>query len=350
MLDNTIFNSLFKFHFTEEWFRSMLASKEFTLVLIYHPELSLIQNQINDFFYLNFFSNIVFSIFSYIESENFLTPIIYIPQLLLVLFISVLFINFYFSYFSSMSKEGNIVDADYLSSTSAAESEKEISSYDDIILGLVILLYIFGWYFYIHCWSIISIMPELILVFYLLPGLYFIIIGIPTFLAYDFGIFFLAYLKGIGASPVLIFELMYDYIQLLIFYTRILVQGVRLILMLFTYASMHDLVLLFSFNQKMFLGAETFWEELNEVSFTADSLSYYILLTLPTRLLYWIYEILHTFFVVTVQFFAFFAVVFWLFLFLYTFFVSEKHEDYFSEKRIKRKLMYSYLTKLKTKI
>lgn len=55
MLDNIIFNSLFKFYFTEEWFRSMLASKEFTLVLIYHPELSLIQNQINDFFYLNFF-------------------------------------------------------------------------------------------------------------------------------------------------------------------------------------------------------------------------------------------------------------------------------------------------------
>lgn len=101
-------------------------------------------------------------------------------------------------------------------------------------------------------------MPELTLVICLFPGLYLIILGIPSFLVYDFGIFFLAYLKGIGASPVLLFELMYDYIALIIFYTRILVQGVRLILMLFTYASMHDLILYFTFNQKLFLGAETF--------------------------------------------------------------------------------------------
>jgi len=100
-------------------------------------------------------------------------------------------------------------------------------------------------------------MPELILVFYLFPGLYYIIIGIPTFLLYDFGIFFLAYLGGVRNSPVLVVELMFDYINVIIFYTRILVQGVRLVLMIGTYASMHDLVLYFSFGQKMFLGAET---------------------------------------------------------------------------------------------
>jgi len=101
-------------------------------------------------------------------------------------------------------------------------------------------------------------LPELVLVFYLFPSLYFIIIGIPTFLIYDFGIYFLVYLRGVGASSVLIFELMYDYIAVTVFYTRILVQGVRLVLMIFTYASMHDLVLFFTFNQKMFLGAENF--------------------------------------------------------------------------------------------
>ena len=101
-------------------------------------------------------------------------------------------------------------------------------------------------------------MPELILVFYLLPGLYYIIIGIPTFLIYDFGIFFLMYLRGVGASSVLFFELMYDYIAVIIFYTRILVQGIRLILMIATYASLNDLILFFSFNQKMFLSSENF--------------------------------------------------------------------------------------------
>lgn len=101
-------------------------------------------------------------------------------------------------------------------------------------------------------------MPELMLIFYFLPILYFIIFGIPTFLIYDFGIFFLVYLRGVGSSSNIISELMFDYIAVLIFYTRILVQGIRLVLMLFTYLSMNDLILFFSFDQGMFLGTESF--------------------------------------------------------------------------------------------
>ena len=43
------------------------------------------------------------------------------------------------------------------------------------------------------------------------------------------------------------------------------------------------------------------------------------------------------FFIVTVQFGAFFAIVFWFFLFLYTFFCATKLELYFFEKRKDRK-------------
>ena len=48
------------------------------------------------------------------------------------------------------------------------------------------------------------------------------------------------------------------------------------------------------------------------------------------------YEVFHTFFVVTGQFVAYFGMIFWLFLFLFTFFVIEKHENYFEEKRKNR--------------
>jgi hypothetical protein len=105
-------------------------------------------------------------------------------------------------------------------------------------------------------------------------------------------------------------ELIYDYLAVIIFYTRILVQGVRLILMLFTYASMHDVVLFFSFSQKMFLGSEFLWENFNSMSITLDTFSYFFFFSLPGVFLYWIYEIFHTFFVVTIQFAAFFAIVF----------------------------------------
>lgn len=347
ILDQYVTTLVYKLPYTEEWFRSMLSSKEATLVLIYHPELSFIKEEIFQEYYFSYFSNFVFSIYDLVESETFLTPVILFPQLLLLIFLAVLFMSFYFSYFSSATSEENVVDTDYLAASATVEAEKEISSFDDMILAFVVLFYIFGWYFYIHCWSILSMMPELVLVFYLFPALYYIIVGIPTFLIYDFGIYFLAYLRGVGATSIFIYELMFDYIAVIIFYTRILVQGVRLVLMISTYASMHDVVLYFSFGQKMFLGAETFWEELNGVSITLDSMSYFFLFTLPGRFIYWIYEILHTFFVVTVQFAAFFAIVFWLFLFLYTFFVIEKQENYFTEKRLFRKKLYSYLYNLK---
>lgn len=347
ILDLYVSSSLFKFPYTDSWYNNFISSKECSLIFIYHPELIYIKNFINQNYFFSFLTDINFSIYNLVESETFFTPILLFPQFLFILFLSVIFIIFYFSFFISVNKEENTVDFDYLISNSTVEAEKEISSFDDMILAFIVLFYVFGWYFYIHCWSILSIMPELVLVFYLFPGLYYIIIGIPTFLIYDFGIYFLAYLKGVGNSSLSFIEIMFDYIAVTIFYTRILVQGIRLVLMLFTYASMHDFVMLFSFNQKMFLGSENFWEELNTISITLDSMSYFFLFTLPSRFFYWIYEILHTFFVVTVQFAAFFAIVFWLFLFLYTFFVIEKQENYFYEKRIFRKSYFNYLINLK---
>jgi len=99
-------------------------------------------------------------------------------------------------------------------------------------------------------------MPELVMVFYLFPGLFYIIIGMPTFLIYDFGIFFLAFMGGVSSGSVLAVALMFDYISAIIFYVRVLVQSIRLVMMLGTYAGMHDVTLFFAFNQKMFLGYE----------------------------------------------------------------------------------------------
>jgi hypothetical protein len=79
--------------------------------------------------------------------------------------------------------------------------------------------------------------------FYLFPFLYYIILVIPVSLAYDFGLFFVAYLRGVGGSPVIFVELMYDYIMFSAFYIRLIVQNVRLILMTFTFAAFHEVVI-----------------------------------------------------------------------------------------------------------
>jgi hypothetical protein len=232
-------------------------SDEVLYVYIYNPELIFLKKQIFKDYY-EYFSNffIIFNESTIVETLS--NPIILLPQFLFLVYISLIFISFYFNYFSTANKEEATVDSDYLIASATVEAEKEITCFDDMILGFVILLYIFGWYFYIHCWSVISSLPELAFLFYLFPGLYFIIFGIPTSLLYDFGLYFAAYLRGVGTLPVFTYELVFDYIAVLIFYTRIIVQGVRLVLMLFTFAELHEYVIHFSFPQKAFICPEYF--------------------------------------------------------------------------------------------
>jgi hypothetical protein len=66
------------------------------------------------------------------------------PQFILLTFLGTLFIVFYFSFFTSYVKEENTIDVDYLVSNSTVEAEKEISSFDDMILAFIVLFYVFG--------------------------------------------------------------------------------------------------------------------------------------------------------------------------------------------------------------
>jgi hypothetical protein len=99
--------------------------------------------------------------------------------------------------------------------------------------------------------------PEIVLVFFFFPLLYYTILNTPTFLLYDFGILYNCYLRGIAPTPTMLFELMYDYIAVIAFYVRILTQGVRLALMFFTYAAMHDYILFMDYSHKYLTGNES---------------------------------------------------------------------------------------------
>lgn len=85
--------------------------------------------------------------------------------------------------------------------------------------------------------------------FYLFPFIYFIIFFIPISLLYDYGSYFLTYLNGVGKSSVMMLELLFDYIAVSIFFLRLMVQNVRLVFMLFTYAELHELVVMYNFDK-----------------------------------------------------------------------------------------------------
>lgn len=347
MLDQYIINNFFKFYCNADWYKNILQSKELTLVFLYHPEMLFFnfKNITNQYF--ETYSYIIITILDSTTTSSDVSCIFLFMQFLLVFYFSIMFVVFYFSYFTSMTKEESTIDSDYLIANLLVESEKEIGSMDDMLMVLFFLLFIFGWYFYIYFLSILSTFPEIVLVFYSLPFLYYVIISMPTYLVYDFGIYFLTYLRGVGSSSLFTMELLYDYIAFAAFYIRLMVQSVRLILMTFTYISLHDLILFFDFNSKLFLGFESLTEDLTNVSGTFNSFSYFFFLLIPLKVLYWLYEVLHTYFVVTAQFVAFFAMVFWLYLFLYTFFVLEKQENYFKDKRKLKKELLKHLSELK---
>ena len=322
-----------QFNLTDEWVRGFISSKDTTLFFVYHPEVVYFKNFLFNQYYFECLADINVSAVQYLESQSLLTPIMLFPQLLFLAYVGFLFVAFYFSFYSSPSKEESTIDADYLAAGVTVESEKEIGSIDDIIMPAIIFIYTFGWYFYLHCWNNISSCPEIIFVFFFFPLLYYTILNTPTFLLYDFGILYNCYLRGIAPSPTMVFELMYDYIAVIAFYVRILTQGVRLALMFFTYAAMHDYVLYTDFNHRWLTGNESIWEDISNVNASVSSVTYFILGVLPTHIINWMYEVFHTFFVVTGQLVAYFAMIFWLFLFLFTFFIIEKQESYFEERK-----------------
>jgi len=151
ILDNYITINLFQLSLTDEWVRSYMSGKDSALFVIYHPEVLFFKNQILNNYYFNFLTDLNVSAIQYLDSQSLLSPIMLFPQLLFITYVGFLFVSFYFSFYSSSSKEESTVDADYLSASVTIESEKELGSLDDILMPSIIIIYTFGWYFYLYC-------------------------------------------------------------------------------------------------------------------------------------------------------------------------------------------------------
>lgn len=350
LLDKFLVSNLFKLPYQDNWFKFLNQSYESSLALVNHPEYFFISDFFTKTFILPFSSEIDNIIFVLNDEENFLNPVLILPHIIVICVFIMFFITMYFSYYNSSVKEENTIDHDYLIANATVESEEEIGSLDDMLLSILILSYIFLWYFYINCWSVIFSVPEFFLTIYLFPLLYYIIMCIPAFLAYDYGLYFVAYLRGVGPSPLILVELLYDYIAFAGFYIRLVVQNVRLILMTFTFASFHEAIITHGIEKEWIIGDESFLDDMNKVLKTPTFLTYFLVFKVPGHIIYFFYELFHTLFVVTAQFIAFFAMVFWLFLFLYTMFVSELQEKFFFQKRIVKKEFYDRFFSLKQNI
>ena len=337
VLDVWNINSLTKLFLFDDWYGLFTSNQIFNLYLIYFPEFIFFnKSYLNMYFYIN--SKSYISMYDYILIESWTSPVIQLIDLMFIFYSILILIIFYFTYYNSSFKENSVIDSDFLSSWILVESEKEIGSLDDMILAILIIIYFFGWFFYTYVWGYLGQSPELIMTFYLVPFLFFLIVGMPTLLILDFGSCFLVFIRGVGASQLFLAELMYDYINFGAFYVRLFVQLVRIALMFSTFVAMHDVILFnHNLNNSAILGFEHLWECFFYVKTSFNAFFYISCDILPKIFIRIFFEIAHTLAVCSIQFGAFFAIVFWFFLFLYTFFCGSKLEFYFSDKRIMRK-------------
>ena len=229
------------------------------------------------------------------------------------------------------------MDTDLFFNNVAVEAEKELSSFDDIYIALSLFLVLFGWFFLTHFLALCQAQPELTFLFICIPVLYYVIIGLPTMLAYDFGYFIFAYLRGAGTSSFLLLELFYDSIITGAYYIRLLVQGVRLLLMIVAFAGIQHLAIIHQYDAQLFFKSSFIWDDSQGLAANGALTTYFFFYNAISTALHFLYELAHLYFIITVQTAAFFVMVFWLFLYLYSFFFFEKHEAFLQDLRFKQK-------------
>ena len=129
----------------------MLASRDMSLLPLYHPEFTIISQQCAESYIASYMTSFHLALKELVETERLITPISTLVDFVFLTLVVSIFLSIYFSYFSSSVKEEVTIDYDYMAASGTVEAEKEITGFDDILMSLTVVLYLVGWYFYVHC-------------------------------------------------------------------------------------------------------------------------------------------------------------------------------------------------------
>jgi hypothetical protein len=243
LLDFFFKNIIVHLEISENSFRKFLGLIDPNMCMLFYPNVSFISFQVESSYALSSFSKFQLSIIDLVEKNSILVPLHYCLQLLVVFFILFVFLIFFLSFFS-LNKEEFMADVEYSSANLSAEAEKELFSVDDATCLFLLLFFVFASYFGFFAIVVDINYVEFLTFFAALPFVALTLLLMPCNLIFDFGLLFVAYLRGVANTSSFFFELVYDYIGIAAFFTRLAVQFVRLILMFVVYCMMHDTVVL----------------------------------------------------------------------------------------------------------
>jgi len=100
----------------------------------------------------------------------------------------------------------------------------------------------------------LSKFPEFMMFMYAIPGIFYVVFSTPTYLLYDYGVYYGTYLRGASISSFFIYEFGYDIIMVFVFYIRLALQAIRLVLMAITCASYYDYIMFYNYKGSMLMG------------------------------------------------------------------------------------------------
>ena len=120
------------------------------------------------------------------------------------------------------------------------ENEKELNSLDDLIYIILIFGTVFAYNFGFYGMMFFFNFSNLYLYFFIY-NLQLILICIPFSVLIDYGFYFIIYIRGCSNSLLISYEIFLDYINILGYCLRVLIQVIRLIVILVTFYTFNEL-------------------------------------------------------------------------------------------------------------
>jgi hypothetical protein len=269
----------------------------------------------------------------FFDIETVATVCITFAETSMFLFFIFVIFALYMSAFSTQDQNFKTLDQEFLTIQSSVTAEEELGSFDDKIFFFIFFFFIVGWFFLNNFFTLFSGMPYLTIYFWVSPMLIGLLICIPINFFWNFGVAFTSYLRGVSVSNSNLNELLFDLIAVAATFIKFLIQSIRLLLITFVYITLHDLWFDNAWLFTILYANESFLQDLLNIEFSLNSVSFFIFLKIPFWIFYILFEITHIFFVLTAQFFAFIVMIFWLFFFMYTCFTTHPVENYINTYR-----------------
>lgn len=145
---NYIKDNLSYLEISEKNLRLYLSMQDMTMFALFYPGLPYAEKIIEDSVWVVYGVNLHQVLFDTLQKYSLNVPVLLLFQLLVVIYILVVFIGTFFSIYDAVTRKEFTTDIDHSMSNASVEAEKEIFSADDTYMLVLGILFIFGSYFY----------------------------------------------------------------------------------------------------------------------------------------------------------------------------------------------------------